>query len=902
MKHYIDSYGIKQHNKILAESVSSTPTDKCELLYRLVEEKKNYDTDMAFFKECSKSSANTNLWLETCLDIMQVRPNATLLSYFKESILPLAGIQYVSRTINSHVYDENTTNMLQNYYNITLAKEQVQNFHEAIVKQDDKIEEIAKEHYDFYNLINRCCYDVDRLTGADYPVANKIIASVNESLYLLQDSSNYENSMELSVIKEVLNYFFSMSYQNAGASKFIAEDYELAIKGLSRDPMLSQYYNEAFDSTNLERDLDKNIYGSSLIGKACDVYLTNVTELVTIKNTVVNASDYDIINNFNSFLVLLEKFIYNADESYEVTKYIIEKLIPTLYQDIFDNIITKRTKARTIIQAIIDALNSSIWRMNNLLKAPSNNTNIDYIIQFKNEVELLVNQLTNGLDFIYTEYAYDCATGTTLNEGFNTITTLNEFKIFKFDNLVTRCYKLDKYLQNKFNQFKEKFKASIKKASDKIFNEYSVYDMIDEDGNLDFCIASYDISNINNFSEYHEFCTKLIKEMNQDCSEGTVYYQVNPDTLEFRIRENYNLQLTEEEVNMIEHTMSDEDMNRIRLITMCSQLYREDYDYIEESKEFFKKNYSKEVFQTYLEACSLAGVPKETVHDIYVSLVDYHGSSFAIDNCFAMGEYNTESVSPEVAMEAAGVIEYMLEADKPLTDRQKANRERMNAKLAQWEKEEEEADNKKKTTNNEKPANNTIQQNNSQDQQKKDTADKGGTGGLVKIANRLKIYLHGIRGAYKKADAKTKTAIKNMDAGVARFFKGIKQALVSDRREAIIKGSVIPSFHKCILIAATFAGVAYFNMPLAIIGAIAGFAASKKLTKKERALLYDDIMIEIRIIEKEIQKAEDKNQMKKLRELLKMKRELERQAARIQYNIRVGKDIIPGGRYSAEDD
>ena len=150
MKHYIDSYDIKQHNKILAESVSSTPSDKCELLYRLVEEKKNFDTDMAFFKECSKSSANTNLWLETCLDIMQARPNAVLLSYFKENILPLAGIQYVSKTINSNIYDEDTTIMLNQYYNLTLAKEQVQNFHEAVMKFDDKLEDVVNEHYDFY--------------------------------------------------------------------------------------------------------------------------------------------------------------------------------------------------------------------------------------------------------------------------------------------------------------------------------------------------------------------------------------------------------------------------------------------------------------------------------------------------------------------------------------------------------------------------------------------------------------------------------------------------------------------------------------------------------------------------------------------------------------------------------
>ena len=34
-----------------------------------------------------------------------------------------------------------------------------------------------------------------------------------------------------------------------------------------------------------------------------------------------------------------------------------------------------------------------------------------------------------------------------------------------------------------------------------------------------------------------------------------------------------------------------------------------------------------------------------------------------------------------------------------------------------------------------------------------------------------------------------------------------------------------------------------------------------------------------------------------MRQLMKTKKELERQAARIHYNIRIGKDVIPGGSY-----
>jgi hypothetical protein len=136
-----------------------------------------------------------------------------------------------------------------------------------------------------------------------------------------------------------------------------------------------------------------------------------------------------------------------------------------------------------------------------------------------------------------------------------------------------------------------------------------------------------------------------------------------------------------------------------------------------------------------------------------------------------------------------------------------------------------------------------------------------------------------------------------MDFMVEKLINDIKKAMVSDRRESIIKGSVIPSFHKCILIAVGLAGLAWFNAPLAIITAIGGFAVSKKLTEKERALLMDDIEIELELVEKEIQMADSRNQVKKLRQLMKMKKQLQREYQRIKYNIRLGKDIIPSSAY-----
>ena len=168
--------------------------------------------------------------------------------------------------------------------------------------------------------------------------------------------------------------------------------------------------------------------------------------------------------------------------------------------------------------------------------------------------------------------------------------------------------------------------------------------------------------------------------------------------------------------------------------------------------------------------------------------------------------------------------------------------------------------------------------------------------------NSIRLFLKGLNSKMSKMSQKERELSKQLDANFRRFVKAMKDALISDRREAIIKGSVIPSFSKCLKIAGALAGIgkvaaigtgAAFNPVAPLVIALAGFAMSKRLTKKERLLLLDDIEIEIEVLDKEIANAESQNQIKKLRALLKYKKDLQRQYQRIRYNVRIGKDILP---------
>ena len=117
--------------------------------------------------------------------------------------------------------------------------------------------------------------------------------------------------------------------------------------------------------------------------------------------------------------------------------------------------------------------------------------------------------------------------------------------------------------------------------------------------------------------------------------------------------------------------------------------------------------------------------------------------------------------------------------------------------------------------------------------------------------------------------------------------KSIDNALTSNRREAIIKGSVIPSFSRIIKFAIA-GGVAFaVNPGIAAVGAIGAFARSKHLTRKERKLMIDEIDVELQVVEKEIENADRDGNIDKYRKLLMLKKKLRRERQKLLYNMKV---------------
>ena len=157
----------------------------------------------------------------------------------------------------------------------------------------------------------------------------------------------------------------------------------------------------------------------------------------------------------------------------------------------------------------------------------------------------------------------------------------------------------------------------------------------------------------------------------------------------------------------------------------------------------------------------------------------------------------------------------------------------------------------------------------------------------MNFSNTLKLAVDRLKKTAVKLKDKDKQISNSIDVAVNNVSKGMETALMNDNRESVIKGRILPSASKCIKIACAL-GVAWaINPAIAVIGAIGGLACSKKLKEKERQIILDDIEIELKMCERYIKQAEDDGDLKKVRELEIIQRNLQRQQQRIKYKMHV---------------
>ena len=156
------------------------------------------------------------------------------------------------------------------------------------------------------------------------------------------------------------------------------------------------------------------------------------------------------------------------------------------------------------------------------------------------------------------------------------------------------------------------------------------------------------------------------------------------------------------------------------------------------------------------------------------------------------------------------------------------------------------------------------------------------------ISNSLKMTSMKLRNAMTRLSDKDRQISKSIDLGLNNVIKSAERSLTNDNRESIIKGSMLPSASKIIKMGIVNAGLVAIGQPvLAVIGTIGYLATSAKFKAKERQMLIDELEIELKMCQKYIEIAEQKNDMKALKQLMMIQRDLQRQIQRIKYKMRV---------------
>lgn len=171
----------------------------------------------------------------------------------------------------------------------------------------------------------------------------------------------------------------------------------------------------------------------------------------------------------------------------------------------------------------------------------------------------------------------------------------------------------------------------------------------------------------------------------------------------------------------------------------------------------------------------------------------------------------------------------------------------------------------------------------------------------LSFITKLKLTLQAARGKAKDLSTKEKAMWRNLDIAASGFMKSVERAMTSDRRDAIIKGSIIPSFSKCIKAGMTVGLLSIVNPVLGIITAMGMIGVSKKLNDKERQLIYDEIDTELKVVDKQLDMANNDGNMKQYRFLLQYQKRLERERQRIKYGLKVHGRDIPDSKPKGDD-
>lgn len=151
--------------------------------------------------------------------------------------------------------------------------------------------------------------------------------------------------------------------------------------------------------------------------------------------------------------------------------------------------------------------------------------------------------------------------------------------------------------------------------------------------------------------------------------------------------------------------------------------------------------------------------------------------------------------------------------------------------------------------------------------------------------NIIKNKIHDIATTLSDKD---KEISNRIDSGLSDFKTHVEKFFTTEQRENVLKGSILPKASTMLKLIIGNGLIAIFVSPaLAIIGILGYLGVSKIASHKERQAILDEIDIELEMVDKYIQQAEQKDNLKAVRNLLKTKNRLQKEKVRIKYKMKM---------------
>lgn len=873
----------------------------------------NINSNLKKFLESLNDSVCANEFKEYPLHLMEVfsKIDITTTEYicseYTKCILPYIkdlGVLYETVDRYNLIYKDQIIESLKQY----IAADRVLENHKTISKRFNIEKSVLNtNNIGLKAVTENCCSMIDTYNIASY---QKLNLCIEEMSYLFERNNIEYNRNDF--INYVLEYFLLSnnkltSNELKGFRKALSEGCYL-----SDEDLKSVHY--IFENDIIANNISEYIQQFSISQEK------NISLFEETLNKCIRSDATDIKYNFI-------KIIYFINDIYKLDLFDPDQIKDVLNKWLseLDLIFTEFSESKQLSREAFIELKTAIL-------STAQNDSYDFVMF----IMQLSQKIDYYIDLVYTES--NLSNITFVNNNTCEAVALCENKLFKHKNILRAIHNLDKYLVDKCAEEANKIKNKVAKVKNKVdsvlFPEeekshkksellsklknagtniisnikgliatkesFNYYEFIGEDNKFDITLYRMPIEDEIDYTihdELSDICEAFNNQLLlQGIDTAKCYYLINPGVVEIHLKESTPIALSEVELEAVHnHTYEELEyyLEQLALADTCC-------DYLSECNSiditsilcnyFANENcdMTDEKFEVALEALSLLEVDKSTVslfaekyrnHKYYMSESSLDESAlFESINTLEDNYYPEYNVPIDIQTEAYLILDTLLEVSDDKKDLVYGTTKSYMQKQQEKDKMKSVRDAKK---------NKDIAYDDDKEEIKKNPF-KG-----INL-NTMKLYLQGLKANFKKMSQKEKEVSRNIDATCRRLVKSMKDALISDRREAIIKGSVIPSFSKCLKIGLALAGMAKFiNPTAAVITAIGGFAMSKHLTKQERLLLLDEIETELNVVEKEIQMAESDNNMKKYRALLKYQKDLQRQYQRIRYNVRVGKDILP---------